>query len=184
MSRIFNPRIFIDLDDSDILHKAGFGKSTVGNWRRGATGPERRFHARLNQLLGRDVLQPKPVAPSNDATVAPKTPRLVNQPASLYAIPRPHIEVNPCIDDAVCLAVRKAAMQPTPNTLMDQRREIVCMNCREGIRRARVEAANYKPTHGEGPRYCADPDCSRVLSYGAKGDHCNIHKISRRGALG
>jgi hypothetical protein len=45
------------------------------------------------------------------------------------------------VDDDVCLAVRKAAMRPVANTLLDSRKEIPCANCREGIKRARAEAA-------------------------------------------
>lgn len=159
----------IDLSDDDAakLREAGFTAKTVKGWREKTCGPYAKVILRINQILGRVV---------REAVTAPEPV------ASPRSNSHHHIEINPCVSDEVCVVVRREAMRPVANTLLDSHREIFCANCKLGIERARVQAANRKPTHGEGPRYCADPDCSRILSWGAKGDHCNIHKISRRRA--
>jgi hypothetical protein len=168
VTRRASPPIFIDEADAAILRKAGFSQVVVWRWKNKRGAPSRIFLPRVIAALGRDPRQPAPVASSQRTADEP----VVNNRISP---PHRHIEINPCVDDGVCLAVRKAAMRPVANTLLDSRREIPCASCKQGIARARAEAAVRKPTHGDGPRICADPDCLAVLSHGAKGPYCQIH---------
>jgi hypothetical protein len=57
-------------------------------------------------------------------------------------------------------------MRPVANTLADQRREIPCTNCKEGIRRAKAEAA--KKVEHVGALVC---DCGESKSREARTCH-------------
>ena len=131
------PHIDLSDDDAAKLRKAGFSRMTVYFWRSKRMGPTYRMLQKINATLGRDVLQPAPVA----GPPSPETKRQPTVSERQTDISHRHIEINPCVDDSVCLAVRNAAMWPVANTLLDQKRTIPCMNCPEGIRRARAEAA-------------------------------------------
>ncbi len=158
MTRARQPHIDLSDDDAAVLRKANFNHQSVLNWRKKIHAPSRICLSRINAALGRDVRQPAPVAAPPPAPTEPVV--------SSRVAPHPHIEVNPCIDDAVCLAVRTAAMRPVANTLLDQRWEIPCVSCKEGIRRARVEAA--KKTAHIGALVCS---CGEEKSRDARTCH-------------
>lgn len=162
MTRPRRPLIDLSDEDAATLRRAGFGQMVVWRWKNKKGAPSRILLPRISAALGRDVLQPAPVAASNDATVAPETPLSVNRIA-----PRPHIQINPCADDAVCLAVRKAAMRPVANTLLDQKRAIPCVSCKVGIARARAEAEKKVVHVGE----LTCPSCGEEKSREARTCH-------------
>ncbi len=169
------PRPHIDLSDDDAakLRKARFNYQSIINWRRKLHAPSRICLLRINAILGRDVLQPAPVA----GPPPPETKRQSTVSERQTDISHRHIQINPCVDDGVCLAVRKAAMRPVANTLLDQKRSIPCMNCREGIRRARAEAAK-KVAH-VGALICS---CGEEKSRDARTCHTCANERKRVGA--
>jgi hypothetical protein len=153
-----------------ILKDAGFTLDTISKYANRHVIPHPNRRLQIAVLLGRDPWELALTGTSRDVD----DPQVAPRPVPVKP-PHHRIEINPCADDGVCLAVRKAAMRPVANTLADQRREIPCASCKEGIRRARAEAAVRKPVAGEVTRHCADPDCDAVLSHGTTGRFCRVH---------
>ncbi len=159
------PLIDLSEEDAAKLRKAGFNYQSITNWRKKICGPYPRLLRRVNSVLGRGVQKPAPIADPSFTTAEPvvdnRKPLVPATPPRVA--PHVHIQVNPCVDDAVCLAVRTAAMQPVANTLLDQKREIPCMNCKQGIERAKAVAMKKTALRKDG--LCA---CGEEKSWGAK----------------
>lgn len=168
MTTLFAP------DEYRILSEAGIPSSCVSKYSNGHIVPHKSRRAAIIELLGRDpfdgnqakppgrpkILQPAPVIASGNCQPAVNNCQLDILP------PHRHIEINPCIDGEVCLAVRNAAMRPVANKLLDQKRDTPCTNCKRGIERARAEAA--KKTAHVGVLVC---DCGEEKTRDAKNRH-------------
>lgn len=157
MSRPPAPGIF-SRDEYQRLKEAGISIFNVSSWHRLRVTPHPKRKVQIAELLGRDPW-------AKDSKPAEAPPPIAQAPPPT---PRPRIEINPCVDDGVCLAVRKAAMRPVANTLMDQRRTIPCTNCKQGVARAKAEAEKKKAAAGRVGDICA---CGEPKSYGSVSCH-------------
>ncbi len=166
MSRLPGPGIFSN-DEYRRLKEAGVSIFNISSWHRLRVTPHSKRKVQIAGLLGRDPW-------AKDSKPAEAPPPVAQSPPT---VPRPRIEINPCIDDGVCLAVRKAAMRPIANTLIDQRREIPCTNCKQGVARAKAEAAKKRASAGRvGDTYA----CGESKSYGSVS--CQECRDEKRGA--
>ncbi len=183
------PGIFTT-DEYRILAEAGIPSAAVSKYSHRHLIPHGTRQQQIIALLGRDpwsgataksAVRPKIRQPAPAEAPAISNPAAANcqqnvKHCQIDISTRPHIEINPCVDDGVCLAVRTAAMRPVANTLLDARRSIPCTNCRQGIARAKAEAAK-KVVH-VGALVCS---CGEPKSRDAK--ECQDCAKERRRAL-
>lgn len=80
------------------------------------------------------------VPPEDEPVARPKPP----PPPQLVTVAVQTITLNACADDSLCVAARGAVMRYNANKVSDSWKRNPCANCKEGIERARAEAARKK----------------------------------------